>query len=62
MMNDEYHIIPTAEHYLCMVDLLGHAGCIHEYDLPNDQAQDANRNANACWQLGCFVKCMSDLL
>ncbi|XP_062191353.1 pentatricopeptide repeat-containing protein At2g20540-like [Phragmites australis] len=30
MMKDEYHIIPTVEHYLCMVDLLGRAGCIDE--------------------------------
>uniref|UniRef100_A0ACD5YAZ6 Uncharacterized protein n=2 Tax=Avena sativa TaxID=4498 RepID=A0ACD5YAZ6_AVESA len=30
MMKDEYHIIPTVEHYLCVVDLLGRAGCIDE--------------------------------
>ncbi|XP_062195365.1 putative pentatricopeptide repeat-containing protein At5g37570 [Phragmites australis] len=30
MMKDEYHIIPTVEHYLCMVDLLGRAGCVDE--------------------------------
>jgi len=29
-MKDGCHIIPTVEHCLCMVDLLGHAGCIHE--------------------------------
>jgi hypothetical protein len=30
MMKDEYHIVPTVKPYLCMLDLLGHAGCIHE--------------------------------
>jgi len=30
MMEDGYHIIPTVKHYLCMVDLLGHAGRMHE--------------------------------
>jgi hypothetical protein len=35
---------------------------MHTWVLPNDQAQEGNINANACWHLGCFVKCMSDLL
>ncbi|XP_072992882.1 pentatricopeptide repeat-containing protein At2g29760, chloroplastic-like [Typha latifolia] len=30
MMKDEYHILPTGEHYMCIVDLLGRAGCIDE--------------------------------
>lgn len=30
MMKDEYHIIRTVEHYSCMVNLLGRAGCIDE--------------------------------
>jgi pentatricopeptide repeat protein len=32
-MTSRYHITPKAQHYTCMVDLLGHAGCINEaYD------------------------------
>jgi len=29
-MSEVYHIPPTVEHYCCMVDLLGRAGCLHE--------------------------------
>ncbi|WOL16177.1 pentatricopeptide repeat-containing protein [Canna indica] len=29
-MRDEYCIPPTADHYMCIVDLLGRAGCIDE--------------------------------
>ncbi|KAK3151008.1 hypothetical protein QOZ80_3AG0240440 [Eleusine coracana subsp. coracana] len=29
-MTNRYHITPKAEHYTCMVDLFGHAGCINE--------------------------------
>jgi len=25
-----YHITPEMDHYVCIVDLLGHAGCLHE--------------------------------
>eukprot|EP01018_Ginkgo_biloba_P039721 Gb_32164 [translate_table: standard] len=32
-MSQDYHITPAAEHYCCMVDLLGRAGCL-------DEAQD----------------------
>ncbi|KAM3190030.1 hypothetical protein ACQJBY_068327 [Aegilops geniculata] len=41
-MKDGYNIIPTVEHYLCMVDLLGRAGCIDEayqmitHEMPKD--------------------------
>jgi pentatricopeptide repeat protein len=47
MMKDEYHIIPTVEHYLCVVDLLGRAGCIDEayqminHEMPTDFQQHA---------------------
>jgi pentatricopeptide repeat protein len=30
LMRDFYHIRPTMEHYCCMVDLLGRAGCLDE--------------------------------
>lgn len=29
-MQKKYGIVPTSEHYGCMVDLLGRAGCLHE--------------------------------
>ncbi|XP_059066737.1 pentatricopeptide repeat-containing protein At4g02750 [Cryptomeria japonica] len=29
-MKNNHHIRPTMEHYRCMVDLLGRAGCLHE--------------------------------
>eukprot|EP01018_Ginkgo_biloba_P008647 Gb_28765 [translate_table: standard] len=29
-MSQDYHITPEAEHYCCMVDLLGRAGCLYE--------------------------------
>lgn len=33
-MNYEFGVEPRVEHYACMVDLLGHAGCLNEaYDL-----------------------------
>eukprot|EP01018_Ginkgo_biloba_P019070 Gb_40766 [translate_table: standard] len=30
IMSRDYHIIPSVEHYACMVDLLGRAGCLDE--------------------------------
>jgi pentatricopeptide repeat protein len=29
-MGSVYNISATVEHYACMVDLLGHAGCLHK--------------------------------
>eukprot|EP01018_Ginkgo_biloba_P036294 Gb_10035 [translate_table: standard] len=29
-MSQDYHIVPSVEHYACMVDLLGRAGCLDE--------------------------------
>uniref|UniRef100_A0A7N0UR34 Uncharacterized protein n=1 Tax=Kalanchoe fedtschenkoi TaxID=63787 RepID=A0A7N0UR34_KALFE len=43
-MEKELHIIPEIEHYGCMVDLLGKAGCLHEAEkLMESMPYKANR-------------------
>ncbi len=38
-MGSVYNISATVEHYACMVDLLGHAGCLHKAaDMVNTMA------------------------
>lgn len=49
-MEMDYGIIPTIEHYSCMVDLLGRAGYLDEAWGPNSQ----NANAAGCYSLGGF--------
>lgn len=55
-MKDDYGIIPSADHYACMVDLLGRAGRLKEaYELIKSMPVEPHAGAwgsllGACWQ------------
>ncbi|EHA8587522.1 Pentatricopeptide repeat-containing protein, chloroplastic [Cocos nucifera] len=50
MMKDEYCIAPTVEHYMCVVDLLGRAGCVDEaYRLITDELPPGVRPNAGVW-------------
>lgn len=50
MMKDKYCIAPTVEHYMCVVDLLGRAGCVDEaYRLITDEMPPGIRLNAGVW-------------
>jgi pentatricopeptide repeat protein len=50
-MSQDYGIIPRVEHYACMVDLLGHVGCM-------DEAKNLNKKCHLNVAQWCDGPCL----
>ncbi|TKV96094.1 hypothetical protein SEVIR_9G407350v4 [Setaria viridis] len=61
-MTSRYHIAPKAEHYICMVDLLGRAGCISEaYDFITTMPIEPNERVWGALLQACRIHSSMDI-
>ncbi|KAJ1298019.1 hypothetical protein BS78_01G422000 [Paspalum vaginatum] len=61
-MTCRYHITPKAEHYTCMVDLLGRAGCISEaYDFITTMPIEPNERVWGALLQACRIHSNMDI-
>ncbi|XP_066383248.1 putative pentatricopeptide repeat-containing protein At3g49142 [Miscanthus floridulus] len=61
-MTSRYHITPKAEHYTCMVDLLGRAGCISEaYDFITTMLIEPNERVWGALLQACRIHSNMDI-
>eukprot|EP01018_Ginkgo_biloba_P022395 Gb_02037 [translate_table: standard] len=57
-----YHITPSVEHYACMVDLLGRAGCLHEaHDFIRNMPLRPNGSVWGALLGACRIHCNVEL-
>eukprot|EP01018_Ginkgo_biloba_P015301 Gb_10775 [translate_table: standard] len=61
-MRHDYHITPSIEHYACMVDLLGRAGCMNEaYDFINKMPVEPDACVWGALLGACRIHCNMEL-
>eukprot|EP01018_Ginkgo_biloba_P026036 Gb_14323 [translate_table: standard] len=61
-MKEEYHLIPRVEHYACMIDLLGRAGCLDEaYEFIKTMPLEPDVGVWGALLGACRVRCNIEL-
>eukprot|EP01018_Ginkgo_biloba_P028267 Gb_24755 [translate_table: standard] len=61
-MTQDYHITPRVEHYSCMVDLLGRAGCLDEaHDFVNNMPLEPHVGVWGALLGACRIHCNIEL-